>query len=122
MGEEIGTGGLRDDADIQPKAGVGADGAVADIDFRHAVEPGGDGGKDAVKEQFVYWLVEVIPVDVVCRLVVVYDIAVFWAAACEGAGGDDQGAGVVEDAFLAAKGVFDQLLWRQLVMERVSEA
>jgi hypothetical protein len=56
---------LGDDADVQAKAGVGADGAVADVNLRHAVEPGGDRPKDAVKEQFVYWLVEVIPVDVV---------------------------------------------------------
>lgn len=65
MGEEVGTGCLGDDADVQAKAGVGADGAVADIDLRHAVEPGGDRRKYAVEEQFVYWLVEVIPVDVV---------------------------------------------------------
>jgi hypothetical protein len=61
-------------------------------------------------------------VDVVCGLIVVDNIAVFWAAAGKCAGGDDQGAGVVEDAFLAAKGVFDQLLWGQLVVEGVSEA
>ena len=116
MGEEVGTGCLGNDADVQAKAGVGADGAIADVDFRHTVEPGGDRRKYAVEEQFVYWLVEVIPVDVVGGLVVMDDIAVFWAAAGEGACRDDQGAGVIEDAFLAAEGVLDQLLGRQLVV------
>ncbi len=116
MGEEVGAGCLGDDADVQAKAGVGADGAIADVDFRHPVEPGGDRGKYAVEEQFVYWLVEVIPMDMVSGLVVVDDIAVFWAAAGEGTCGDDQGAGVVENAFLAAKGMFDQLLGWQLVV------
>ena len=86
------------------------------------VYPGRDGGEDAIEEHFFHWLVEVIPVDVVGGLIVVDDIAVFWAAAGEGAGWDDQGAGVVEDTFLAAKGVFDQLLGWQLVVEGVSEA
>jgi hypothetical protein len=122
MGEKVGAGGLGDNADVQAKAGVGADGAVADVDLWHAVEPGGDRGKDAMKEHFVYWLVEVIPVDVVCGLIVVDNITVFWTAAGKCAGSDDQGAGVVEDTFLAAKGVFDQLLWGQLVVEGVSEA
>ena len=69
-----------------------------------------------MKEQFVYWLVEVIPVDVIGGLVVVDNIAVFGAAAGEGAGRDDQGAGIVEDAFLATQGMFDQLLRGQLVV------
>ncbi len=43
MGEEAGTGGFGDDADVQAKAGVGTDGAIAYIDFRHAVQPGSDG-------------------------------------------------------------------------------
>ena len=43
MGEEVGAGGFGDDADVQAKAGVSTDGAIADIDFRHAVQPGSDG-------------------------------------------------------------------------------
>lgn len=116
ISEKIGRGRFIDDADVESEARVGTDVTIADPDFGELVQPGTDGGKDGVEMVIGHRLVKIIPMDGACGDLVVYDVAILGTTSGKGAGGDDQGSGVIELALPSAETLSDQFGWGKLIV------
>ena len=88
-----------------PVARVGADITVAYPHFGLLVQMGSDTSTNDIEVFLQHGLIEVIPMDGPRCDLVLYNKAVFWAAACELAGTDHQSACVAKHSFLPAEAI-----------------